>query len=116
VLYGLQSLAQTTLQFTILRVVNGAAMGGIVAATSALLAELAPKDRFGAVYGVNTSLTAAANAIAPLIGAALTASWGLSSAFLGAAAMYGLATLVVALMVPGNANARSPTESLDAAN
>jgi DHA1 family multidrug resistance protein-like MFS transporter len=116
VLYGLQSLAQTTLQFTILRVVNGAAMGGIVAATSALLAELAPKDRFGAVYGVNTSLTAAANAIAPLMGAALTASWGLSTAFLGAAAMYGLATLVVALMVPGKAESKDLTESLDAAS
>lgn len=100
VLYGLQGLVRTTTQFLILRVLAGAFMGGVVAATSALLAELAPKDRFGAVYGINTSLTAAANAIAPMVGAALTASWGLSSAFFGAAAMYGLATAVIALLVP----------------
>jgi DHA1 family multidrug resistance protein-like MFS transporter len=100
-LYILQGWAQTTTQFLILRALNGVAMGGVVAATSALLAELAPRDRFGAVYGVNTSLTAAANAFAPMIGAALTARWGLSSAFLGAGVMYGLATLVVAAAVPG---------------
>jgi DHA1 family multidrug resistance protein-like MFS transporter len=100
VLYGLQGWSTTTTQFLVLRVLAGAAMGGIVSATSALLAELAPKDRFGAVYGINTSLTAAANAIAPLVGAALTARWGLSSAFLGAAAMYALATVVVATWVP----------------
>jgi MFS family permease len=99
-LYGLQGWVSTTLQFLILRVLAGAFMGGIVAATSALLAELAPKDRFGAVYGINTSLTAAANAVAPMVGAALTASWGLSSAFFGAAAMYGLAAAVIALLVP----------------
>lgn len=102
VLYSLQGLAQTTLQFLILRVLAGAAMGGIVASTSALLAELAPKERFGAVYGINTSLTAGANAVAPMVGAALTASWGLASAYFGAAAMYGLATVVVALWVPAS--------------
>jgi len=100
VLYSLQGLVSSTVQFLVLRVLAGAFMGGVVAATSALLAELAPKDRFGAVYGINTSLTAAANAIAPMVGAALTASWGLSSAFFGAAAMYGLATVVIALLVP----------------
>jgi DHA1 family multidrug resistance protein-like MFS transporter len=99
-LYGLQGLVRTTTQFLLLRVLAGAFMGGVVAATSALLAELAPKDRFGAVYGINTSLTAAANAIAPMVGAGLTASWGLSSAFFGAAAMYGLATAVIAVLVP----------------
>jgi DHA1 family multidrug resistance protein-like MFS transporter len=102
-LYGLQGFAQTPTQFLILRMLNGAAMGGIVSSVSTLLAALAPKDRFGAVYGMDTSITAAANAMAPMVGAALTATWGLSSAFLGAAAMYGLATLVVATMIPATA-------------
>jgi DHA1 family multidrug resistance protein-like MFS transporter len=101
--YGLQGYAQTPPQFLILRVLNGAAMGGIVSSVSTLLAALAPKDRFGAVYGMDTSITAAANAVAPMVGAALTATWGLSAAFLGAATMYGLATLVVATAVPGRA-------------
>jgi DHA1 family multidrug resistance protein-like MFS transporter len=101
--YGLQGYAQTTTQFLIIRVINGVAMGGIVSSVSTLLAALAPKDRFGAVYGVDTSITATANAVAPMVGAALTATWGLSSAFLGAAAMYGLATVVVSIAVPARA-------------
>ena len=100
-LYGLQGFAQTPTQFLILRVLNGVAMGGIVSSVSTLLAALAPKNRFGAVYGMDTSITAAANAVAPMVGAALTATWGLSAAFLGAAVMYGLATVVVGTAVPG---------------
>jgi hypothetical protein len=45
-------------------------------------------------------MVAAANAISPMIGAALTATFGLSSAFLGAAVIYGLATVIVAAVVP----------------
>ena len=103
-MYGLQGFTQTPAQFLLLRVINGAAMGGIVSSISSLLAALAPKDRFGAVYGVDTSLVAAANAVAPMVGAALTATWGLSAAFLGAAAMYGVATIVVATSVPARAS------------
>ena len=63
-------------------------------------ASLAPKKRFGAVYGVDTSLVAGANAVAPMLGAALTTQWGLSSVFVGAAVMYGLSVLLVAAVVP----------------
>jgi DHA1 family multidrug resistance protein-like MFS transporter len=101
VLYGLQSLVRTPMQLLILRTITGAVMGGVLSSVSALQASLVPKGRYGAVYGVDTSMIAAANAIAPMVGAAMTAQWGLSSAFLGAAAMYGLATAVVAAVVPG---------------
>jgi len=100
VLFGLQAWVQTPVQFLVLRVLASVATGGIVAAASSLLAALAPKNRFGAVYGVNTSIMAAASTVAPMLGAALTASWGLSSAFLGAAALYGLATVGVAIVIP----------------
>jgi DHA1 family multidrug resistance protein-like MFS transporter len=103
VLYLLQARVQTPTQLLILRMIDGAAMGGILASISTLLATLAPQERFGAVYGVDTSMVAAANAIAPMLGAALAASWGLPSAFLGAAAMYGIATVVVAAVVPAQA-------------
>lgn len=99
-LYGLQAWVQTPAQLLILRALSGAAMGGVLSSVSALLAALAPKDRFGAVYGVDTSMVAAANAVAPLIGATLVASFGLSSVFLGAAAMFALATAAVAAIVP----------------
>lgn len=98
---GFMAGVKTPAQLLILRALGGAAMGGILASISALQASLAPKGRFGAVYGVDTSVVAAANAAAPMIGAVLAASWGLSSVFLGAAAVYGLATVAVAAVMPG---------------
>ena len=114
-LFGLQAWAQSPAQLLILRSCAGIATGGILASVSSLLAALAPKQRYGAVYGIDTSMMAAANAIAPMLGAALAASWGLSAAFWGASAMYGLSTLVVALMIPGKAETRPPAESLGTA-
>jgi MFS family permease len=87
-------------QLGVLRALAGITAGGILASVSALQASLAPTGRYGAVYGVNTSLMAAANAVSPMIGATLTASWGLPSVFWGAAVMYGLGTAVAALVLP----------------
>ncbi len=84
----------------ILRMFSGMAMGGIVASVSALQAVLVPRQRFGAVYGVDTSLVATANAIAPMVGAALTTAWGLSSAFIGTAVVFALSTVIAAVAVP----------------
>jgi DHA1 family multidrug resistance protein-like MFS transporter len=99
-LYTLQAWTQTPLQLLGLYTLSGIAMGGILTSVSALQASLAPKGRYGAVYGIDTSMVAAANAISPMIGATLTATFGLSSAFLGAAAVYGLATVIVTAVVP----------------
>ncbi len=101
VLSGLMAGAHNPTQLLVLRALVGAAMGGILASVSALQAALAPRARFGAVYGVDTSVVAGANAVAPMIGAGLAASWGLPSVFLGAAVIYGVATVVVATVVPG---------------
>jgi DHA1 family multidrug resistance protein-like MFS transporter len=105
VLSALMAGAKNPTQLGILRALGGAAMGGILASVSALMATLAPKDRFGAVYGVDTTMVSAANAVAPMIGAGLAAGWGLASVFLGAGAMYGVATIVVAFAVPGKKKA-----------
>ena len=99
-LYAAQAWTQTPMQLLLLRTVTGMAMGGILASVSALQASLAPKGRYGAVYGIDTSLVAGANAISPMIGATLTATFGLTSVFFGAATIYALATIVAALVVP----------------
>jgi DHA1 family multidrug resistance protein-like MFS transporter len=101
VLHTAQGLVQTTTQLWVLRTVGGIAMGGILASISSLQATLAPKGRYGAVYGVDTSMVAGANAIAPMIGAALTASFGLNAMFYGAAVIYAIATVIVLFVVPG---------------
>lgn len=99
-LYALMSGVRTPAQLAALRALAGITAGGILASVSALQASLAPAGRYGAVYGVNTSLMAAANAVSPMIGAGLAASWGLPSVFLGSAMMYGLGTVVAALVLP----------------
>ncbi|MBN1580847.1 MAG: MFS transporter [Anaerolineae bacterium] len=104
VLYVMQAFVQTTTQLMVLRMFSGLAMGGIVASVSALQAALVPKQRFGAVYGIDTSLVAAANAIAPMVGAALTTTWGLSAAFVGTAVVYALTTVIIAVAVPRRQN------------
>jgi MFS family permease len=107
-LYAAQAWVHTTTQLLVLRTFAGVAMGGILASVSALQAALAPKGRYGAVYGVDTSLVATANAIAPMIGAALTASFGLTSVFYGAAAVYALATVIVLAVVPATRRPAAP--------
>jgi hypothetical protein len=51
-------------------------------------------------------MVAAANAISPMIGAALTATFGLTSVFYGAATIYAIATVIVLVVVPGVMRAR----------
>jgi DHA1 family multidrug resistance protein-like MFS transporter len=100
VLYAAQAWAQSPIQLLVLRVLAGVAMGGIVASVSALQAALAPEGRYGAVYGVDTSVVAAGNALSPMIGATLTATLGMTSVFYGAAVVYGLATALATWIVP----------------
>jgi DHA1 family multidrug resistance protein-like MFS transporter len=102
-LYALMAGARTPVQLGVLRALAGIAAGGILASVGALQASLAPGGRYGAVYGVDTSLMAAANAVSPMIGAGLAAGWGLPSVFLGAAAIYGVGTVVAGLVFPGKA-------------
>ncbi len=101
-LYAAQSAVQTPAQFMVLRTLSGVAMGGIISSVSALQASLVPKERYGAVYGVDTSMVATANAIGPMVGAGLTVTFGLSSVFVAAAVIYGLATAIVAAVVPSS--------------
>jgi DHA1 family multidrug resistance protein-like MFS transporter len=102
-LFALMSGVRTPTQLAMLRALAGITAGGILASVSALQASLAPTGRYGAVYGVNTSLMAAANAVSPMIGAGLAGSWGLPSVFLGSAVMYGLGTAVAAVVLPHSA-------------
>ena len=99
-LYALMAGTRTPVQLGLLRALAGVSAGGILAAVSVLQASLAPRGRYGAVYGIDTSLMATANAVSPMIGAALVANWELRSVFFGAAVMYGLGTVVAALVVP----------------
>ncbi|MFN2290274.1 MAG: MFS transporter [Anaerolineae bacterium] len=78
-------------QLLVLQGLLGLVMSGVLASISALLANLAPEGHQGAVYGVDSSAVAMANAIGPMLGASVAAAFGLRIPFLLAGAVFFLA-------------------------
>ena len=99
VVYIPQSFVTTPVQLLILQAAAGVAIGGGLAAMGALLANLSPEGRQGAVYGLDWSAVAMAKTLGPITGAAVAIGLGLRAPFLFAAGIYGLATLMVAGVV-----------------
>jgi DHA1 family multidrug resistance protein-like MFS transporter len=95
VLYVPQFFVTTPVQLLILQAAAGAAMGGGLAAIGALLANLSPEGRQGAVYGLDWSVVSVANGLGPMTGAAVAVGFGLRVPFLFAAGFYGLAAFIV---------------------
>lgn len=95
VVYMPQFFVTTPVQLLILQAAAGAAMGGGLAAIGAMLANLSPEGRQGAVYGLDWSAISAANGLGPMTGAAVAVGLGLRVPFLFAAGIYGLAALIV---------------------
>lgn len=105
VLYIPQAFVTSALQLLILQAITGLAMGGIVAAPSALLARYTEPGEEGAVYGLDNSVIAAARAIAPLAGAGIAFWLGLRATFLAMTGVFLLVMLVAALLLPNDAKA-----------
>ncbi|MFQ5344196.1 MAG: MFS transporter [Anaerolineae bacterium] len=101
VVYIPQFFVTTPLQLLILQAAGGAAMGGGLAAIGALLADLSPEGRQGAIYGLDATAVSVANTLAPMIGAVVAVGLGLRAPFLFAAGVYGLATLLILWAIPG---------------
>jgi DHA1 family multidrug resistance protein-like MFS transporter len=95
VVYMPQFFVTTPVQLLILQAAAGAAMGGGLAAIGAMLANLSPQGRQGAVYGLDWSAISAANGLGPMTGAAMAVGLGLRAPFLLAVGVYGLAALIV---------------------
>src|SRR5210317_2206471 len=70
-------------------------IGGMIPSLNALMNCHAPSGSQGATYGLNASITAAGRSIAPMLGATIAMWFGMRSVFVVAAAIYGLAVLVV---------------------
>jgi DHA1 family multidrug resistance protein-like MFS transporter len=88
IFYLPQSLVTNSFQLGVLQVVASFLMAGVLASIAALLARLVPEGRQGAMYGVNTTIVAGANALAPIVGASAAIWWGLRSIFLVAAGLF----------------------------
>jgi DHA1 family multidrug resistance protein-like MFS transporter len=94
------SLAESSGQIMIFQALTGASMGGMIAALSATMANLSPDGRQGAVYGLDTSVTSLANAIAPMMGAGLAVWAGLRATFLLTVVIFLCSSLFVARLIP----------------
>ena len=102
VLYAPQALVTDPWQLLILQAAVGFTLGGVIAMISASQAKLAPEGCQGAVYGLDASATSAANAVGPLIGASMAASFGLRLPFLLTAVALAVAAGLVWRLLPSD--------------
>jgi DHA1 family multidrug resistance protein-like MFS transporter len=93
-------LAASPAHVMLLQALTGATIGAMLALLSATLANLAPQGRQGAVYGIDTSVVSAANAIAPMVGAGLAVWAGLRATFVLTAGIFLVVSLLVARLFP----------------
>lgn len=104
-LYLPLALVVTPLQLGAFQVAAGFMMGGALASIAALLATRVPEGRQGAVYGVNTTIVAGANALAPMLGASIAVWWGLRAIFVVAAGLFAVGGLFALWVMPSSAPA-----------
>lgn len=90
-----QAFVNSAWQLMLLQALSGIAIGGMIPSINALMNLQTPAGNQGATYGLNASITAAGRSVAPLLGAAFAMWLGMRSVFVLAAAVYGLAALVV---------------------
>ena len=92
-------------QLVILQALQGFAAGGLIPSLSSLMNLWAPTGNQGAIYGLDTSVNAAARSLAPMLGAAATAWFGLRGVFGATTVVYTDCSLTVKCC----ANAPSPS-------
>ena len=81
------------------QLLTGFAVGGTLSTLTALLIQFSPKGREGTIIGLDSSVTALANGIGPMMGAGIAAGLGLNMPFTLASGVMGLGTVVVILWV-----------------
>jgi DHA1 family multidrug resistance protein-like MFS transporter len=77
-----QAFARNIGQFLLLRAGLGVFFGVLIPAANAIVALSTPPELRGSAYGLTSSATAVGNAIGPLLGSTLAASFGYPSVFL----------------------------------
>jgi len=103
-----QAMVTHPTQLLVLRGIQGIFMGGIMPTANALLAYATPVARRGAVFGFGHSAGAAGRAVGPTLGAAVSGLWGMGSAFLVTAGVFGVMAAMVAALVRVPAHAVAP--------
>lgn len=100
VFYAMQVLAADVWQVLLLQALAGAAAGGVIPSLSALLNQFTQPGQEGAAFGLDSSVAAAARAVAPLLGTGFAMWFGLSSAFVMAGGFLVLTAAMALLWLP----------------
>jgi MFS transporter, DHA1 family, multidrug resistance protein len=100
VLYLPQSLVTSEWQLLALQALVGVAMGGIIPAISALLANYSQTGAEGSVFGLDNSITSGARSIAPLLGSGVALWFGLRSTFVMTGLIFLLAAILAGTFLP----------------
>ena len=98
-LYGIQSMVTAGWQLLVLQALVGIAMGGIIPAISALLANLTTTGEAGAVYGLDNSINAAGRSVAPLLGSLVATLFSLRATFTATGLIFLATSAIGALLL-----------------
>ena len=99
-LYFPQAGATAAWQLVVLQALVGIATGGVMPSISALLAKFTRPGEEGAVYGLDNSVGSGGRAVAPLVGSAIAASFGMRSAFTATGIAFVAAVGLAAWLLP----------------
>lgn len=100
VFYLPQAFVETVWQLWLLQGISGLAVGGMIAAPSALLARYTEPGEEGATYGLDNAITSGSRAAAPMIGAGIAWAFGMRGTFAASALLFALIVLVVWFYLP----------------
>ena len=101
VIIALTGFANSLWMLLALRLLNGT-VGGIIPASTALIASTAPKERAGWAQGLLQSFTTAGSIMGPLVGGLLADRIGFRMIFFVTGALIFLATLTITFLVKEN--------------
>jgi DHA1 family multidrug resistance protein-like MFS transporter len=107
-LYSAQIVVTQPWHLFTLQALAGAAIGGINPAVSALLNQFTQPGQEGAVYGLDSSVAAAARAVAPMVGTMLVVWVGFSGAFVASGLIYMFTALMAIWFLPNFKVAAQP--------
>ncbi len=99
-LYIPQVFVTTVWQLVGLQALTGLALGGLLTAPSALLAQYTERGEEGSVYGLDNSIVAGARAIAPLVGGVAAGLFGYRGTFALTAVLFGVVAITAWTLLP----------------
>lgn len=100
IFYIPQPFVTNVWQLLILQGLAGLAMGGIISAPSALLAQYTEQGEEGAVYGLDNSIVAAARAVAPFIAPVIVMFFGYRGTFAATAVLFAVVWFTATVFLP----------------